>query len=118
MPSDNGQPTILEDMSLEDIISQCLQDSKDWFPDTIDDLGFLTIALMGEVGEFANMIKKGMRGDPVDESFERDLAFEVTDIFIYLCNIVASMELDLNKMYQIKREDNVKRFGQATIREA
>lgn len=101
------------DMTLEDITEQCLQDSKDWFPDTAQDLGFLTIAMFGEVGEFANLIKKGWRGDfdIKDEQYLRKLSIELTDVFIYLCNIAGVMGIDLEKMYQIKREINSERFG-------
>ena len=100
-------------MSLEDIIKQCVDDSAEWFPDTQEDLGFMTIALAGEVGEFANLVKKGMRGsvDPTDEDFIRALAMELTDIFIYLMNIAGMMNIDMEKMYQIKREFNNERFG-------
>lgn len=100
-------------MTLEDIIKQCLEDSENWFPNTAEDLGFLTIAMCGEIGEFANLIKKGMRGDfdIEDEQYIRNLSIELIDIFIYLCNIAGVMNLDLGKMYQIKREINNERFG-------
>ena len=101
------------DMSLEDIAQQCIDDSEDWFPDTAHDLGFLTICMFGEVGEFANWIKKGMRGDYdlLDEKYNKALALELTDIFIYLMNIAGVMGIDMEKMYQVKREINSERFG-------
>ncbi len=101
-------------MSIEDIVKQCIQDSEDWFPDVTGDLGFFLIALVGEVGEFANLLKKGIRGDgdTNNEAYHSLLAFELTDIFIYLMNIAGMMNVDLEKMYQVKREQNVGRFGQ------
>ncbi len=101
------------DMSLEDIAHQCLADSKEWFPDHAQDMGYLTICLSGETGEFANLIKKGMRGDfEIDDTnYTHMLAMELTDVFIYLMNLAGLMGVDMEKMYQIKREINRERFG-------
>ena len=120
MPSDNGEVNTFEDMSLEDIIAQCAVDSLNWFPEKADDMGYMTLCLTGEIGEFANLIKKAIRGsvDSDDEQFNIDLAFELTDIFIYVCMLAGSMGLDLEKMYQIKRKYNVSRFGQEATTEA
>jgi len=115
MPSnDNGNGEIdFVDMSLADIALQCLQDTQDWFPDQIQDMGYMAICMAGEVGEFSNLIKKGMRGtyDTDDPGFQQELAFELTDIFIYLMTITAMMGLDMEKMYQVKRGYNLERFG-------
>ncbi len=102
-----------KDMTLADIAIQCIEDSKEWFPDHSHDMGFLTICLAGEVGEFANLIKKGMRGtyDFDDSEYIYALAMELTDVFIYLMNIAAVMDIDMEKLYQIKRELNSERFG-------
>ena len=102
------------DMSLEDIIKQCVEDTEKWFPNKISqDLGYLTICMIGETGEFANLIKKGIRGthDLGDEDYMRDLAMELTDVFIYVCVLAGTLGLDLEKMYQIKRDINNERFG-------
>lgn len=101
------------DMSLEDIAHQCLEDSKEWFPNHAQDMGYQTICLVGETGEFANLIKKGMRGtyEIDDPDYTRLLTLELTDIFIYLMNLVGLMGIDMEKMYQIKREINRERFG-------
>ena len=102
-----------KDMSLEDIARQCLADSQEWFPDHAQDMGYLTICLSGETGEFANLIKKGMRGDfEIDDpDYTRLLALELTDVFIYLMNLAGLMGIDMEKMYQVKREINRERFG-------
>jgi NTP pyrophosphatase (non-canonical NTP hydrolase) len=101
-----------KDMSLEDIARQCLADSQDWFPNHAQDMGYLTICLAGETGEFANLIKKGMRGDfEIDNpTYTRLLALELTDVFIYVMNLAALMGVDMEKMYQIKRSINRDRF--------
>ena len=102
-----------KDMSLADIAIQCIQDSEEWFPNLSQDMGYLTICLAGETGEFANLIKKGMRGSFSfeDEEFVYALAMELTDVFIYLMNLVGVMDIDMEKLYQIKREINRGRFG-------
>lgn len=102
-----------KDMSLEDIARQCLADSKEWFPNHAQDMGYLTICLAGEVGEFANLIKKGMRGtyEIGDGNYTQMLAMELTDVFIYLMNLAGLMGVDMEKMYQIKREINRERFS-------
>jgi NTP pyrophosphatase (non-canonical NTP hydrolase) len=109
--SDDEAP--FKDMSLADIAIQCIEDSEEWFPDRSGDMGYLTICLAGETGEFANLIKKGMRGtyDFEDQNYVYALAMELTDVFIYLMNIVGQMDIDMEKLYQIKREINRGRFG-------
>ena len=103
-------------MQLDEIAAQCLEDSLNWFPETTGDLGFLTIAMLGEAGEFANYIKKGMRGDysPDDVEFQAVISEELTDVFIYMMNIFGAMGWDLEEMYKRKRAINVERFGKAT----
>ncbi len=102
-----------KDMTLADIAIQCLKDSEEWFPEHSQDVGFLTICLAGETGEFANLVKKGIRGSSSfdDPEFIYAMAMELTDVFIYLMNIVAVMDIDMEKLYQIKRELNRGRFG-------
>ncbi len=101
------------EMTLGEIAMQCVDDSQDWFPGRAADMGYLTIALAGEVGEFCNLIKKGMRGtfEIDDPQYVGKLAFELTDSFIYLMNIAGQMGIDMNQMYQMKREMNHDRFG-------
>ena len=109
--SDDKDPFV--EMSLNDIAMQCVDDSQDWFPNHSQDMGYLTICLAGETGEFANLIKKGIRGDfEIDDpDYVKELAFELTDAFIYMMNIAGLMGIDMSKMYQIKREINRERFG-------
>ena len=105
--------TEFKDMTLADIALQCLADSKEWFPEHSSDMGYLTICLAGETGEFANLIKKGMRGsyEITDPQYEYALAMELTDVFIYLMNLAGLMGIDMEKLYQMKREINRVRFG-------
>ena len=95
-------------MHLREIQQQCKNDSEDFFPDVKPSTLFYTLAVAGEVGEFANMLKKKLRGDEVNPT---ELAFELPDILIYLCDLASSMGVDLEDFYHTKREYNVERFG-------
>jgi NTP pyrophosphatase (non-canonical NTP hydrolase) len=108
-----------KDMSLTDIAIQCIADSKRWFPEHAEDVGYLALCMAGEVGEFANLVKKGIRGTHSlnDDEFRRAMAFELTDVFIYLMNLAAVMDIDLGRIYQIKREYNEQRFGSGDIQQ-
>ncbi len=107
--------------SISEIQTQCMDDSQEWFPNTATDMGFLTVAMAGELGEFANIIKKIARGSldiPSTETPEGELVLwmlreELTDLFIYVCNTATLLDVDLGKMYDIKRGKNVERFGPA-----
>lgn len=103
-------------MQLNEIVEQCHEDSKEWFPNKVKDLGYFTVCLAGEVGEFANLIKKAMRGthDLSDDEFFIDVAFELTDVLIYVAIIAGALNLDLEELYTIKREVNSERFGKTS----
>jgi NTP pyrophosphatase (non-canonical NTP hydrolase) len=99
-------------MEIVDIQQQCLDDSERWFPDVAHSLGYMTIAITGELGEFCNLFKKIERGSiELTEEVHVELAFELCDVFIYLMNMAAIMNVDMEVMYQLKREYNEKRFS-------
>jgi NTP pyrophosphatase (non-canonical NTP hydrolase) len=88
---------------------QCVQDSIRWFGDTVTH----TLALAGEVGELANIVKKIDRGSlngraPVVRHM---MAMELTDVFIYVLNLAGIMGIDLEEAYKIKRAENEQRFS-------
>ena len=56
-------------------------------------LSFLALAICGEAGELANLIKKLWRGDEVAEVQIRD---EIADIRIYLEHISRHLGIDLD----------------------
>jgi NTP pyrophosphatase (non-canonical NTP hydrolase) len=93
---------------------QAVEDSHRWFP-TQDPLGlpFYTLALAGEVGELANIIKKVERGslDWQDAKVRFAANMETTDVFIYLLIIAGLMQIDLEAAYNVKRQLNEQRFG-------
>ena len=97
---------------------QCLQDSDRWFGDQIPDIRSMrslihhTLALCGEVGEVANIIKKIDRGslDARNAITRNDLAMELADVYTYLLNVAGIVGIDLEKAYNTKRGINDGRF--------
>lgn len=98
------------------LAKQCQADSVRWFGDShaAYSLPHHTLALAGEVGEFANLVKKIDRGSlKIEDAHTRyELAMELTDCFIYMLNLAALLKIDLNESYKIKRGVNEQRFTQ------
>jgi NTP pyrophosphatase (non-canonical NTP hydrolase) len=93
---------------------QCHEDSIRWFGDTSagTSLTHQTLALAGEVGEFANIVKKVERHSLRlgDADVRWKLMMELTDVFIYTLNLAALLNIDLSKSYEHVRGLNEKRF--------
>lgn len=68
-------------------------------PGSPEDKRFLALALCGEVGELANLIKKEWRGDS-DPEFSRKVADELGDIYAYLRLIALAYNLDLDEVIE------------------
>lgn len=62
-------------------------------------LHFLALAICGEAGELANLIKKRWRGDDVDPFHIED---ELADIRIYLEHIARHLQIDLDQACETK----------------
>jgi len=83
--------------------------------DFLHRLQYMTVALAGEMGEFANVVKKITRDfetlkiKPKEKSIEK-LKEELTDCFIYTLIISNLLEMDLEKEYFRKMGFNKKRF--------
>jgi NTP pyrophosphatase (non-canonical NTP hydrolase) len=94
------------------LATQCIADSRRWFPEVADDLAHHVLSLCGEAGELANMVKKLQRGslDFHDAKVRFDIVMEVTDVYIYLLNIAGLLNVDLEKAYEVKRGKNESRF--------
>jgi NTP pyrophosphatase (non-canonical NTP hydrolase) len=60
---------------------------------------FLALAICGEAGELANMIKKRWQGDKVDYDLLRD---EIADIRIYLEHLAHHLRIDLDEACDAK----------------
>jgi|SRR5215471_4717395 len=66
-------------------------------PGTDEDKRFLALALCGEAGELANLIKKQWRGDSIDEA---RIAEEIGDVHAYLELLACAYGLDLDRIRQ------------------
>jgi NTP pyrophosphatase (non-canonical NTP hydrolase) len=75
-----------------------------------------TIALAGEVGEFANELKKVMRhyestGELPSKEIYQSLKEEIVDVFIYVVKLSIALGLNLNHGYYSKMKVNDKKFA-------
>ena len=107
-------------MDLKHYTTQCMEDSERWFPsvhqEPMQALGHHTLALCGEVGELANLLKKLQRGDrEMDRETWLEMCLEATDVQIYLFNIYALLQMDADEMYELKREVNEARFARGEV---
>src|SRR3990172_4748813 len=81
----------------------------------MNDLQYATIAILGELGEFSNVVKKILREynhlntKPTQEMIEK-LKEELTDVFIYLVKLSMMLDFDLEKHYLQKMALNTERF--------
>ncbi|MEM7825473.1 MAG: dUTP diphosphatase [Candidatus Aenigmatarchaeota archaeon] len=83
--------------------------------DKIKHLQYATIALAGEVGEFANTVKKILRelkfSKEIPKEEYENLKEEITDVFIYLLKVTDQiLGIDIEKKYFEKMKVNEKRF--------
>jgi NTP pyrophosphatase (non-canonical NTP hydrolase) len=104
-----------EEYFLSELIAQCKQDGKRWFPNN-QSLEFLGLCLAGEVGEVANIIKKiGLgRVSPNDSHAQEHLAEEIIDVLIYLCSMMGHSyfeNVDWMQVWNEKRTFNESRFN-------
>jgi NTP pyrophosphatase (non-canonical NTP hydrolase) len=89
--------------------------SKSSQEEKIKHLQYGTIALAGEVGEFANTVKKILRefnfSKKIPKKEYEKLKEEVIDIFIYTIKLADQiLEVDVEKEYFKKMKMNEKRF--------
>ena len=76
----------------------------------LEDLEHLVVCLVGELGEFANILKKVRRGDTSLSKAKHELDEELVDVFIYLLKIAGQFNVDLEKGYEQKMERNAEKF--------
>lgn len=76
----------------------------------IESLEHLIVCLVGEIGEFSNIVKKISRGDFTFKDKKPSLDEELTDVFIYLIKIANQCNIDLEESYKKKLEINKGRF--------
>jgi NTP pyrophosphatase (non-canonical NTP hydrolase) len=102
-------------MHINAIVDQCAEDSARWFPqvhmEKVPSLIHHVLALAGEVGELANIVKKIDRGDFTLVDAQDEMEKEVADIMIYLANIAAVLQMNLASAVADKTAFNERRFG-------
>jgi NTP pyrophosphatase (non-canonical NTP hydrolase) len=76
----------------------------------LSELEHLLVCLLGELGEFSNILKKVRRGDITLDSAKRELDEELVDVFIYLLKIAGQFAVDLEAGYENKMEKNALKF--------
>lgn len=77
-------------------------------PGSLEDRRFLALALCGEVGELANVIKKEWRGDD-DPEFAHKLDDELGDVYAYLRLLAVAYGRDLDEIMQRVTIPKIKR---------
>ena len=77
------------------------------------------VGLMGEIGEFANIVKKitlvkdssgSVKGEKIFEELKDQLSEELIDAFIYILRMATHLKMDLEKKYLNKLEYNRKKY--------
>ncbi len=71
-------------------------------------LHYTTVNMLGELGEFANEVKKSHREGSLRIS---ELREELTDTFIYLLKLSLLLDMDLNAEHEKKVAKNEIRFA-------
>jgi NTP pyrophosphatase (non-canonical NTP hydrolase) len=76
---------------------------------------YVVLALAGEVGELANLVKKRRRallmGEAADPSLEPRIQDECADVFAYLLKLCNLRGWDLERLYAEKMARNEARFS-------
>lgn len=93
-------------------------ESRGWFfhkakdkKELFDKLGYMAVAIAGECGEFANIVKKVLRQhERLNDEMKEHMREEVTDIFIYCLLTSSLLEMDIEKEFLKKLERNKERF--------
>jgi len=102
-------------MELKELMAQCDADSRRWFPGIAGDPFFIGLAMAGEVGEIANILKKVARGSVTLDEVREHLMEEGVDTLIYLSDFFTALGGDPIEVYNRKRAFNELRFGQGPL---
>ena len=84
-----------------------LAQAKGTLTSEVEVLNFLALAICGEAGELANLVKKKWRGDDVDPGQIRD---EIADIRIYLEHFARQLHVELDCACENKLNEVAKRL--------
>lgn len=102
---------------LNELAQECLQTSARYFPEVHTTaraaVVHFTLGLTGEAGEIANVVKKFNRGSLEWTQVTELLRHELADVLIYLLDLAAVLEIDLDRALSEKQAINEERFGWA-----
>jgi len=76
----------------------------------LHELEHLIVCLIGELGEFSNILKKVVRGDYALSEVKSELDEELADTFIYLLKISNQFGVNLEDEFIKKVRKNTNRF--------
>ena len=94
------------------MLKQMREDSDAWFGEnTHTNLTIMTLGLVGESGEVADIVKKLGRGSLTLEEAAGLIAEELIDVLHYWLMLIGMFGVDIQAVYNKKREYNVARFG-------
>jgi NTP pyrophosphatase (non-canonical NTP hydrolase) len=78
--------------------------------ENIFELEHLIVCLVGEIGEFSNIVKKISRGDESMSDRFSEISEELADIFIYMIKISNQLDIDIESEILMKIKKNGGRF--------
>ncbi len=104
-------------MDLLDIQELEFKDVEVYFPELAKDgaqlILHMGLGLVGEAGEIANDLKKWHRGDFDSVELASRLSSELPDVLIYLVLLAGAMNINLEEVWEIKKEYNDERYRKA-----
>lgn len=78
--------------------------------ENIEPLEHLIVCMLGEFGEFSNLVKKVKRGDFSLEQVKGQIDEEFIDIFIYMIKIANQLDINIEQEYLTKMKTNKIKF--------
>lgn len=77
----------------------------------IEVLEHLIVCMLGEFGEFSNIVKKIKRGDYCLLEKKDELDEEFVDVFIYMIKMANQLDINIEETYLKKMKKNEEKFG-------
>lgn len=105
--------TLKDIKQFQEIFDKKFKGNIEFYEEITDDitpLEHLIVCMLGEFGEFSNLVKKVKRGDFSLDEIREQMNEEFIDIFIYLVKIANQLNIDIEKEYLIKMKKNEKKF--------
>lgn len=81
---------------------------------SMKNIAYLSLALAGEAGELANIVKKIWR-DGESEKLTKDLEKEIVDCYIYLVVLVNTLGMDFDAIWNQKHEELQQRYSNGHV---